>query len=279
MHTQNLQKSDLVIGIIGNGYVGGAAAYSFSQIAEVLINDIEKTRSTSSISEIVLKSNIIFVCVPTPTDEDGIVLTEVDSVMETIHKYRDAYKEHPADQIVVIKSTVVPGTCIDYISKYGFHIVSNPEFLTQRTAKLDFINPDRIVIGSMNTPVSETLTEAYKLLLQDPPIIYVHPTEAEMIKYVSNCFFATKISFMNEMNQIVENLGIRWESVVKGVSASGRIANSHLQVPGPDGKYGYGGACFPKDVDAMIRLAEKFNVKPLVLTSVQDKNKEVREID
>ena len=108
------------------------------------------------------------------------------------------------------------------------------------------------------------------------PIIKTNYETAEMIKYMNNCFFATKVSFLNEMYQIADACGVDWDVAVEGFVRDGRVGHSHMSVPGPDGKFGFGGSCFPKDIQAMINFAESLSVSPDVLIGAWDKNLEVR---
>jgi UDPglucose 6-dehydrogenase len=153
--------------------------------------------------------------------------------------------------------------------------VFNPEFLTERRARLDFINSARIVLGGskINTGKVEKL---YRARFPYVKIIKTDFETAELIKYMANCFFATKISFMNEMKQISEKLGTNWEDAINGFISDGRIGNSHIDVPGHDGELGFGGKCFPKDINAIIKKAEQLGIDPKVLKATWDKNLEVR---
>ena len=108
------------------------------------------------------------------------------------------------------------------------------------------------------------------------PVIKTDFETAEMIKYMCNCFFATKVSYMNEMYQVADKIGANWEDCIEGFALDGRVGHSHLNVPGPDGKFGFGGSCFPKDIQAMMNFADSLGVSPNVLTGVWEKNLEVR---
>lgn len=270
------------IGVIGGGFVGSAVAQGFSQAHDVDIFDVQPKKSTANWDSIMKESEIIFICIPTPSDDAGIDLSIMDELFSDINKA----ERHP-EQIILVKSTVIPGTVVRYSLAYpDLVIMSNPEFLTERTAKLDFINPSRIVIGYNNVHKNKIyiIANAYQSALSnDIPIIWTYPTAAELGKYACNCFFAMKISFMNELRQIFDELLPQldstqplWRDVISIMVASGRIAPSHLNVPGPDGKLGYGGACFPKDIKALIGLAKEFYIDPKLLKATEAKNKEVR---
>lgn len=269
------------VGIIGGGFVGGAVAYGFNQAEiDVKIYDTDKKIATATFEEVV-KSEFLFVCVPTPMKEcGGINLAIVHDVIDKIHYHTCQEKEQP---IIILKSTVVPGTCDNIFEYYhdsgfeegNFKLVYNPEFLTARKAKFDFINPGRIVLGGRK-PHVELVEELYRKRFTAPNFIRTNYVTAEFIKYLSNCYYATKIGFMNEMRQIATELNVDWGRAVQGLVADARVADSHLQVPGPDGKLGFGGACFPKDLNAMIHKANELGVSPMILAAVHCKNEEVR---
>lgn len=275
------------VGIIGMGVVGSAVFNQFSQfIKAVYTHDREPTRSLTELSFLVEHSDFIFICVPTPDlPSGGIDLEYVEWALNDVHNSIAEYYNSTGisiNPIVIIKSTVTPGTTEKWIKQYHFPIAHVPEFLTQRTAQLDFAYPTRIVIGA-DSLVAEPIEMLYAGCFHKPHIIIMSPTEAEFVKYMSNCFFATKITFMNEIAEIVKATGIHesgWDRIVEGFAASGRVARSHLNVPGPDRKMGYGGACFPKDIAALISQAENIGVDPILLKAVQEKNGILRgEID
>tara|TARA_R100000734_G_C3299877_1_gene90648 strand:- start:152 stop:1018 length:867 start_codon:yes stop_codon:yes gene_type:complete len=269
------------IGIIGNGFVGSSVAHGFSSntgcdVKDVKIYDKDHTKSTHTITEVVNDSDFIFLSVPTPSNQDGsISLDIVHEVFKEIDSVLDYEAEH--QPTILLRSTVTPGTTKKIQSEYPkMYIVFNPEFLTERSAKLDFINQSRIVLGG-----SWGSTTAVKQLYQwrfgkHIPVIQTDFQTAEMIKYMCNCFFATKVSYLNEMYQIAEKCGANWEDCVEGFSLDGRIGHSHLNVPGPDGKFGFGGSCFPKDVQAVIHFAQTLDVHPDVLLGAWNKNLDVR---
>jgi len=262
------------IGIVGNGFVGSAILHGFIlHVDDVLIYDNDPTRSTHSMKDLVSNSDVIFVCVPTPMFESGECdLSIVESVAGELSKY-DTIKR----KVVVIKSTVVPGTVESLAEKYPkMNFVFNPEFLTERKARLDFINTSRIILGSNKPTACDIVENLYRIRFPYTKIIKTDFGTAQLIKYMANCFFATKVSFMNEMYQICEAINGDWDKALEGFITDGRIGNSHIDVPGHDGDFGFGGKCFPKDVSAMIKKAEELGVNPRVMKGAWEKNKEVR---
>lgn len=263
------------VGIIGNGFVGSAMAAGFALHAKVRVYDADQSKAVDSFEDVVNKSEYIFLCLPTPmnkSDNSKIDLSIIDSVLSDIDKLKPA-----GDKIIVIKSTVVPGTTDKFAAKYpNLSIAFNPEFLTERTANLDFINAARIVLGGEQKLV-DSLERLYRARFPYTKIIKTDSKSAEFIKYFANCFFATKVSFMNEMLQASEKFGCNWNDVMNGVMSDGRIGNSHTDVPGHDGSRGFGGKCFPKDINAFINFFKDIGVQPTILEAAWQKNLEVRE--
>ena len=262
------------IGIIGNGFVGSAVLHGFILHTEdIMIYDKDHKRSTHSMKDLVSNSSVIFVCVPTPMFESG----ECDlSIVESVVAEMSIY-DSIGSKVIIIKSTVVPGTVENLAKKYPkMNFVFNPEFLTERKARLDFINTSRIVLGSNKQEPLDIVESVYRLRFPYTSIIKTDFGTAQLIKYMANCFFATKVSFMNEMYQVCEAIDGDWEKAVEGFIADGRIGNSHIDVPGHDGDFGYGGKCFPKDINAMIKRTEELGINPRVMKASWEKNKEVR---
>ena len=263
------------IGIIGNGFVGSAVAQGFAQWANVRIYDSEPSRSTHSWDEVARLSEIIFVCVPTPMDDSDSGrqdLSILDSVMW------DLDRTASTNATVVIKSTVVPGTTLKYEKKHPqLNIVFNPEFLSEKTAVMDFNNPSRIVVGA-NKDLRHRLVVAmlYRDRFPHVPIIETDAQTAEFIKYACNCFYATKISVLNEFYQLSEKQNLDWDSIMSGLLLSGWVNPMHTLVPGTDGDYGFGGKCFPKDLNAFINFFQDHGVNPLMMQAAWNKNLEVR---
>lgn len=269
-----------VIGVVGFGFVGRAIHYGFAQQCDFRIYDIDDTISENTFEETATDSDYIFVSVPTPMRSTGEFDSSiVDDVIDKLYKY-----VKNTEKIVIIKSTCLPGTTKGYQEKYpDAHIVFSPEFLTERSAKLDFINPSRIIFGIRQQEYNKMKWEMEKIhQLFHPrfPSQHLHftdPTTAELVKYVSNCFFATKLSFFNEMKQVADKLGVSYQRLIKYVLMDGRIGNSHWEVPGHDGMSGWGGKCFSKDLNALKYLETELGVLPTILDAVWKKNLEVRE--
>ena len=264
------------LGIIGNGFVGSAMVHGFVlHTDDILIYDNDQDRSMSTLREVVEDTEIIFLCLPTPMFESGeIDLSIIHNSLEEIKNLR----ADMSDKIIVIKSTVVPGTTKSFSNKFPqFNFVFNPEFLTERRARLDFINTSRIILGGQPEHVDK-VEKLYRLRFPHTQLIKTDFETAELIKYMANCFFATKISYMNEMKQISDKLGTDWSTVMEGFITDGRIGNSHIDVPGHDGSLGFGGKCFPKDLNAMIARAKELGVDPTILEATWRKNLEVREV-
>tara|TARA_R110000822_G_scaffold62349_3_gene153780 strand:- start:10091 stop:10957 length:867 start_codon:yes stop_codon:yes gene_type:complete len=270
------------IGIIGNGYVGSAVKFGFSPSvgydADVRVYDIDPNKSTHPLEETVNKSEFIFLSVPTPSNKDGSI--NVDIVIDALTNISNAV-EKDNSPIVLLRSTVTPGTTRMLSHKFpSLELVFNPEFLTERSAHFDFINQARIVLGG-SYGESVGVVEVAKLFRRRfGKTISILPTtfeSAELIKYMTNTFFATKVSFLNEMKQLSDTSSHSiWEDVKEGFLRDGRVGHSHMNIPGPDGKAGFGGSCFPKDIQAMITHGESVGVDMKVLKGAWEKNLEVR---
>ena len=265
------------IGIFGNGFVGSAVQFGFSPSTgcdcEVRVYDKDPLKSVDTIEETVNKSDFIFLSVPTPSNKDGSMnLDIVEQALQDISEVNER-----DDNVVLLRSTVVPGTTRRLQSKYtNLNIVFNPEFLTERNAKYDFINQARIIIGG-DDAYTKQVGDLYRSRFgETQPVIETNWETAELIKYMSNCFFTTKISFMNEMYQVAEKCGVDWEVALDGFFRDGRVGNSHMNVPGHDGKFGFGGSCFPKDIQALINFGESLGLNMNTLKGVWNTNLEVR---
>ena len=235
------------VGIIGNGFVGESIAFAFSPTTDIKIYDVDPLKSLNTLEEI-YKCDFVFVCVPTPMNKNGT------QDLSYIKKVFNRAKPGP---IYIIKSTVIPGTTRDLVSEYQYlDIIFSPEFLTERTAKLDMLTQARIILGGIDT-LTDKVKKLFEQRFKNRTFIQTDSKTAELIKYMNNSFFATKVSIMNEFKLICDAIGADWETALYGFASDHRIGDSHLHVPGPDGKLGYGGTCFPKDVNALIKFAKK----------------------
>ena len=265
------------IGIIGRGFVGSAVEFGFSAQtgcdAEIKVYDKDPSKSIHSLEETVNESDFIFLSVPTPSNQNGSMNVDIlESALSEIQSVNTR-----KDNIILIRSTVTPGTTTSLARKFTkTNIVFNPEFLTERSAKFDFINQSRFILGGRKRNTGR-VAELFRWRFGDSiPCIETNFETAEMIKYMNNCFFATKVSFLNEMYQIAKKCRVDWDMAVEGFVRDGRIGHSHMSVPGPDGKFGFGGSCFPKDIQAMIHFAETLDINPNVLLGAWETNLDVR---
>ena len=260
------------IGVIGHGFVGQAISFGFSPVIKINVYDKDPLRTINTLEETVNESDIVFVSVPTPMNNDGsISLRIVESVFAEISEVnkRD-------DNVFVLKSTVVPGTTESLCEKFpNLNIIFNPEFLTERKAKFDFLNQSRVVLGG-DQKLCEKVAELYELRFKTPRVIFTDSKTAELIKYFNNVFFAVKVSFANEMKRVCDTVGADWNSALSGFVADSRVADSHLNVPGPDKKLGFGGTCFPKDICAFINFAQNLGLSTNVISAAWETNLEVR---
>ncbi len=265
------------IGIIGKGFVGSAVANGFSSNtgfeSKIRIYDKDPSRCLNSLDDTINKSDFIFLSLPTPSKKDGsISLKLLDDSLESINQINRS-----STNILLLRSTVVPGTSKKFQDKYqNLRIVFNPEFLTERSAFFDFINQSRIILGGKSEETNKVAMLYKERFGKHVPIIQTNYESAELIKYMNNCFFATKVSFMNEMKLISDKVGANWDETVEGFILDGRIGHSHLNVPGHDGKLGFGGSCFPKDVQALIAYGKTLGIDLLTLEGAWNTNLNVR---
>ena len=257
------------IGIIGQGYVGTALKEGFQDFYQVETYDkYDLGKSThSKISDIVELSDVIFVCVPTPMRQDGSCYTGI--VEEVIREIN----ENANGQIVVIKSTVPPGTT-DRINQEYTHstVIFNPEFLTEANFIQDFKNQSRIILGGDRKGTNK-VRQIYSRIFPNATIVKTGAKHAEMVKYFTNCFLATKVSFANEMYNVCQQLDLDYDKIVEYATYDERLGKSHWAVPGPDGDFGYGGHCLPKDLSAIVSEFDTYGL----LEAVEQVNDQVRE--
>jgi len=250
------------VGIVGYGIVGGATAKGFEKAHKLFLYDKFKDCGSSP-KEITQNAEVIFLCVPTPMLKSGkIDLSAVYESVESLEEYLA-----PDDKtIIVIRSTAVSGSADKLAETFPRRrFAVNPEFLKEKTAEEDFLKNERVIIGVKEDAVFEKVRRVYFEAGFKCPIVRTTFKEAEFLKYFSNAFLATKVSFANEMYEIARALGVDYNKVKDLLLMDSRIGKSHFQVPGPDGDFGWGQKCFPKDVSALIYLAREHYVRPYLL--------------
>ncbi len=258
------------VSIIGHGFVGKALENALNHDLEVQIIDPIYQNKVSDVGDFCPK--FIFICVPTPMGDDGNQdLRVLEDVIENINKL-DINSE------IIIKSTVLPNH-ISRINNVLPNVVYNPEFLTEKNAFEDFIKSDFIVLGGNDENLSLVSSFYSKYTkCESKNYILTDLISASLIKYAINCFLATKVIFFNELNTLFKESGTNesWQNFIHALSLDKRIGKSHMQVPGPDGRYGYGGACFPKDSKALYEYSLIKGVPFSILKKAIDINDNIR---
>jgi nucleotide sugar dehydrogenase len=293
-------RNNIVIGIIGQGFVGSAVREKFKEDFKVYAYDkfndnlskiytpnlVDSISGLPAISDknivlcdVIENSDYIFVCVPTPMYEDGECDTRiVESVIQDIH---DECNLTEKNITIVCKSTMPPGTT-ERLNKLSARVkvLFSPEFLTEANSIEDFKNQTRLIIGTPegyhNNPDIDVVRESFNIAFPKAEIVNMKSSEAEMVKYMTNLFLATKVSFFNDMYSICDKLNINFDKISDVTLLDKRIGTSHYQVPGPDGDRGYGGHCFPKDMQAIIYMANSLGVKIPTLNGAEKTNNIVR---
>lgn len=254
------------IGIIGQGFVGATLYDKFKNHYSVLTFDIDNSKSNSTLGE-VKNCNIIFLCLPTPMDIDGSCdLSIVEKVINQIDE---------PNKILVIKSTVIPGSTEYFNKKYKSDFIFNPEFLREKYALSDFEKQTHIFLGGSKKN-AQKIKSIYLNVFKNKTIVLTDSLTAEMVKYTINTFLATKVSFANEINQLCKKLSISYNELIKLSKFDKRIGESHWDVPGHDGDYGFGGHCLPKDLSALINLTNQLESTNNILKAVNETNNKVR---
>jgi len=267
------------IGIVGQGFVGNSIKEGMiADYPDLLTFDINPELSmTTSLAEVVEKTDIIFVCVPTPMKKDGSChLGIVDSVLEDIAKILDL---DVVTKVIVLKTTIPPGSSRAFNDVYkerGIEIIFNPEFLTEANAVQDFKDQNRIILGGSSMEALEAVINLYKKSFPSVPIVSMSHDEAEMVKYVTNTFLSTKVIYANEIYKICEGLMLDYDAIIDAAKLDDRLGLSHWKVPGPDGEFGFGGHCFPKDTNALKFIANQNDIDTTLLDAVLEKNLKIR---
>jgi nucleotide sugar dehydrogenase len=260
------------IGLIGNGFVGSAIFENLKNDYEFLIYDKKPSLSNcKSIEEVVECAEIIFVALPTPMYNSGEC--DLSIIFDAMSEIYSTYNNN----IVILKSTVVPGTCQKIKDNFPkMRIVFSPEFLTEANHIEDFKKCNRMIFGGHKEDTAECV-RLLQSVFEDKYYFTTDWKTAETVKYFLNTFLATKVSFANEMKQICDTVGADYSDVVKLALYDKRVGDSHWQVPGPDGYSGFGGKCFPKDLNALIHFCLTNGFEPVILKAAWKKNMQVRE--
>jgi UDPglucose 6-dehydrogenase len=258
------------IGIIGNGFVGNALYVNFKEKYNTLVYDKDPTKSVNTYHD-TINCDIVFVCLPTPmkSAEGG------DCNLSIIQSF---FQDLPANikSLFVIKSTVPVGTTKSLKQlRPDLRIIHNPEFLTAINAAKDFKNSYRNVIGGTREEAQPLLQLMQEMFPQASNYV-VDSNESEMIKYFANTYLATKVAYFNMVYDMCKKLDANYKNVVDGVCSDTRIGFSHTSVPGYDGDRGFGGTCFPKDINALIKTYESLNMDCDILKEVWQYNKKIR---
>lgn len=256
--------------MIGSKGVVGAALVKTLRFVdyEVLCNDVVDENS-DSIEKIKEDAEVVFLCLPTPRYENGDVdLSYLHSVLKSLEGYKG---------IVVVKSTVVPGTCKMFQDKYGFRIVHNPEFLTAANADFDSINPEKLIVGCSDEKDGYTVVNIFDEFKKQGMTVFLTDFEtAEMCKYASNIFLAMKVSFANELFDICEKVGADYDEVSESLIIDNRVGHYGFMIT-PE--RGWGGMCFPKDLSAFRFFCNEKNLSFLMLDATWLANEKVRKKD
>jgi UDPglucose 6-dehydrogenase len=269
------------IGIIGYGFVGKAVAGAHDR-KTLMINDpnVLEEWESYTVEQIIANTGWIYLCLPTPSKEDGSCDTSiVENMLEQLKDY---------EGIIISKSTAPPKFYIDMLNqtgknkKYKFRLVHVPEFLTAANALHDYMHPHTIVVGGKPEDTAFVLRHAISSDLTyrtKAKLIMTDIGSAAAMKYYANSWLATKVVYNNQFAQWCKSQGVEWKNVAEVLKKDKRIGDTHYDVPGPDTKFGYGGACFPKDVSAILASAEAAGIDMSLLKHQVEVNEQLRAID
>ena len=259
--------SNVSVGIVGNGFVGNAVYQNLRDKVKCKIYDVDKNRSLNPLEE-VIQQDFIFVCLPTPMRMDG------SCDLSILDKFFEDLPDHLTGTFV-IKSTVPIGTTKKYTERHN--VIHNPEFLTARNAIEDYAKAERNVVGG-NAELCTDFVCFFEAWFPKIPSIVVSSDESEAIKYFSNVFLAYKVAYFNKIYDLCQQGGMNYNNVRKGVVADSRIGKSHTQVPGIDNDRGFGGTCFPKDLNSLITQFEERGINCDMLKEVWLYNEDIRTV-
>jgi UDPglucose 6-dehydrogenase len=280
------------VGVVGYGYVGQAVEQFFRWTADengnpkslfdVKVYDKAKPEM-DTLSDVVGKAEIIFVCVPTPMKNNGACHTGiVESVIKDIVDEAARQSRNLSSFVVVVKSTVYPGFTSEMRKRYPIRLLFSPEFLTEKNSVQDFENTNRVLLGGdvEDGRVAFKFFEARlfeRMMMAQCVVVGCNAEEAEMAKLFTNGILMTKVLFCNEMFQLCQKMGIDYEEVRSLATLDPRIGFSHTYVPGHDGSLGAGGHCFPKDINNLRNVCRQQGVPEKLFTAVIERNNEIRE--
>lgn len=261
------ESTNMKIAIIGHGFVGQAVEYGFTPCEKVII---DPKYNTSINEETMLDVDVAFICVPTPMNDDG----SIDSrhIVSSLKAIENALNITSRIPIVVIKSTVTPASLDEICSASSLDIIYNPEFLTERSAKDDFVNPKFQILGGNKRLIMSILEGLYNdySICTPAPFYHMSISEAAFVKYGINTFLATKVIFMNQLKEAASEHN--FTKIANAMAADPRVGVSHTRVPGFDGKMGFGGSCFPKDVAAFASAYPELTL----VNKVREINNDIR---
>jgi len=254
------------VGIVGVGFVGHAVKNAYD-IAEVETVCIDFAKGYTATYEEIYTCDAVFVCVPSPVAADGSCDTSyLESVMLQLSRYTG---------VIISKVTAPPAIYIKLQKEYPT-LIHAPEFLRAVSADQDYLDGTIAILGG--DPAQSAIAKPIILKAQTKitKITYIPIGEASIVKYLENCFLATKVVFMNEIASLAKEAGLDYNIIKEAVQYDERQGTSHFDVPGPDGEYGFGGHCFPKDTSAMLKYAGDLGVDLSVLSQAVAKNKSIR---
>tara|TARA_B100000989_G_scaffold31538_1_gene20127 strand:+ start:12109 stop:12972 length:864 start_codon:yes stop_codon:yes gene_type:complete len=265
-----MEKKQVKIGIIGYGFVGKAVEFGFSR--NTVIKKIDPKLNTSIRDLESFKPEVCFLCLPTPMSKSGQDSTIIESVVNEINKIK-------INSLMVLKSTILPSAIKKISNSSKNPLVYNPEFLREKHYEYDFENPEMIILAGDNKSV-KNIKELYSnhSICKSLNFVEMDISTASLAKYAINCFLASKVVFFNQLKEIFDhqNCSQSWKDFVNAIAIDSRIGKSHLDVPGHDGKKGFGGACFPKDTYALLQYAKELDLDFELLQSVIEINNNYR---
>ena len=257
---------EVKIGIIGLGYVGSAILNSIDDRFCMEIVIIDPDKGHNSTYNDLARAEAVFVCVPTPRSDSGNCNTSIlEDVLDRLHKIKYT-------GVIISKCTAPPNIYKQLNEQYP-NLVHVPEFLTSSDAIRDYLNGDFAIIGGSIKAYMNEAERFTKISQQNlKTIVHCGIGEAALAKYAINSFLATKVVFMNEIYRVAEAAGLDYEGIATMINLDKRIGSSHMRVPGPDGAFGFGGHCLPKDTEALLSLSKDLGVTMQVLEAALKKN-------